>query len=172
MRRGIIASDNQLCVSGCGQQKTIDHLIIHCHIIGELWKFIKTWIGLYLVDLFQVTDHFNQSVHSSGGYALRRSFLQLIWLCCIWVIWNERNQRLFANKANTTVQLLEKVKMCSLCWLKAKNVCFPFGYHLWWQQPLVCLGIGSYVTSISNILIWLDSCIVVALFCLFLHSLC
>jgi len=21
-------------------------------------------------------------------------------------------------------------------------VCFPFGYQMWWQQPLVCLGIG------------------------------
>jgi len=26
--------------------------------------------------------------------------------------------------------------------LKAKNVGFPFGYHMWWQRPLVCLGIG------------------------------
>jgi len=90
----------------------------------------------------QVTDHFNQFVHATCGYAPRRLFLQLIWFCCIWVIWNERNQRLFANKVNTMVQLLEKVKMYSLRWWKSKNVCFPFGYHLWWQHPLVCLGIG------------------------------
>jgi len=142
VRRGVISNDNQLCVSGCGQQETIDHLIIHCNIFGDLWKLIKSWISVYLVDPLQVTDHFNQCVHSTGGYAPRRLFLYLIWLCCIWVIWNERNQRLFANKANTMVQLLEKVKMYSFRWLKVKNVCFPFGYHLWWQHPLVCLGIG------------------------------
>ena len=141
VRRGVISNDNQLCVSGCGQQETIDHLIIHCNIFGELWMLIKSWIGVYFVDPLQVTDHFNQFVHSSGGYAPRRLFLHLIWLCCIWVIWNERNQRLFSNKANTMEHLLEKVKMYSLRWLKAKNVCFPFGYHLWWQHPLVCLGI-------------------------------
>lgn len=35
---------------------------------------IKFWIGVYSVDPFQVTDHFNQFVHSSGGYAPRRVF--------------------------------------------------------------------------------------------------
>jgi len=129
MRRGVITNDNQLCISGCGQQETIDHLIIHCNIFGDLWKLIKSWVGVYSVDPHQVTDHFNQFIYSSGGYAPCRSFLHLIWLCCIWVIWNERNQRLFAKKANTMVQLLEKVKMYSLRWLKAKNVCFPFGYQ-------------------------------------------
>jgi len=28
------------------------------------------------------------------------------------------------------MQLLEKVKIISLTWLKAKNVCFLFGYHI------------------------------------------
>jgi len=48
---------------------------------------------------------------------------------------------LFANKTNTTVQLLEKVKIYSLRWLKTKNVCFPFGYHMWLQNLLPCLGL-------------------------------
>jgi len=40
------------------------------------------------------------------------------------------------------MQLLERVQITTLHWLKAKNVCFPFGYHMWWQQPLAYLGIG------------------------------
>ena len=83
MRRGVITNDNQLCILGCGQQETIDHLIIHCNIFGDLWKHIKSWIGVYSVDPHQVTDRFNQFVYSSGGYAPHRSFLHLIWLCCI-----------------------------------------------------------------------------------------
>jgi len=58
------------------------------------------------------------------------------------VLWNERNNMLFSNKAKSIMQLLDKVKMAILGWLKAKNVCFPFGYDMWWQQPLVCLEIG------------------------------
>jgi hypothetical protein len=142
VRRGIINNDNQLCVSGCGQHESIDHLIIHFTIFGDIWQHIKSWIGVYSVDPQQVTNHFYQFVHSSGAYTPRWSFLHLVWLCCIWVLWTERNHRLFVNKTNTTFQLVEKVKMYSLRWLKAKNVCFPFGYHMWWQNILACLGIG------------------------------
>jgi len=36
VRRDIINMDDQLCVSGCGQIETIDHLIIHCPVFGNL----------------------------------------------------------------------------------------------------------------------------------------
>jgi len=49
---------------------------------------------------------------------------------------------MFTNKAKSIMHLLERVKITSLNWLKAKNVCFSFGYHSWWQQHFVCLGIG------------------------------
>jgi len=142
VRQGVINNDNLLCVSGCGHNETLEHIIIHCPIFGNLWQLVKSWLGVYSMDPQHVTDHFNQFVLSSGGYAPHLSFLHLIWLWCIWVPWNERNQRLFVNKANTTMHLLEKVKITSLRWLKAKNVCFPFGFHMWWQHPLVCLGIA------------------------------
>jgi len=37
VRRGIIPIDAQLCVSGCGNNETTDHLLIHCAIFGVLW---------------------------------------------------------------------------------------------------------------------------------------
>jgi len=86
VRRGVISHDSQLCVTSCGQNETIDYLIIHCPIFGDLWPQIKTWIGVFSVDPQQVLDHYYQFVCSSGGYALRRSFLHLIWLCGIWVL--------------------------------------------------------------------------------------
>ena len=79
----VITVDSQLCVSGCGQHESADHLIIHCPIFGSLWQHVKTWLGVYFVDLQHVMDHFFQFVYSSGGYTPRHSFLHLIWLCCI-----------------------------------------------------------------------------------------
>jgi len=78
VRRGVISHDSQLCVTGCGQNETIDHLIIHCPIFGDLWQQIKTWIGVFSVDPRQVLDHYYQFVFSSGTYAPRRSFLHLV----------------------------------------------------------------------------------------------
>lgn len=105
---------HQLCASRCGKNVTIDHLIVHCPVFGTLWQLVKSWIGVYSVDPYQVTNHFYQFVHSTGGFAQRRSFIHLIWLCCNWVLWNERNHILFAKKGNSTLHLLEKVKISSL----------------------------------------------------------
>jgi len=66
--------------------------------------------------------------------------MQLLWLLCVWVIWNERNNRLFKNKATSIHQLLEKVKMHLYWWMKAANVVFVLGVHSWLVSPLVCLG--------------------------------
>jgi hypothetical protein len=97
-RREIISLDSQLCVTRCRQLESADHYIIHCPIFGSLWQYVKNWLGVYSVDPQNVTDHCQRFRFSTGGYFPRRSFLHMIWLCCIWVIWNEQNQRLFSNK--------------------------------------------------------------------------
>lgn len=58
------------------------------------------------------------------------------------MIWSERNNRLFKNVVTEAPRLLDKIKLLSLVWLKAKNATFVFGTHMWWSCPLVCLGIG------------------------------
>jgi len=43
------------------------------------------------VDPFNLQEHFIQCVYSSGGSQVHRSFVQLVWLYCMWVLWNEKN---------------------------------------------------------------------------------
>jgi len=76
-----------------------------------------------------------------GGGKARRSFMQLIWLLCVWIVWNEHN-RMFNDVATPVPRLLDKVKLMSLRWLKAKKVTFIFGTLTWWSRLLICFGIG------------------------------
>jgi len=77
MRRGVISTGSQLCVSGCGDNELLDHLLIHCPTFGFLWQHVKAWIGVYFVDPQHILDYFTQFAYSSGGFKSRRSFLQL-----------------------------------------------------------------------------------------------
>ncbi|GAU48175.1 hypothetical protein TSUD_369390 [Trifolium subterraneum] len=138
--RGIITSEAQACVAGCGGMETAQHLFISCSIFGSLWSSVRSWIGFSSVDPHNLTDHFLQFTFLSGGLSVRRSFLQLIWLVCVWVIWNERNQRLFRNSEQTLPQLLDKVKLYSYWWLKTTNINLVSNYHSWWTSPFTCLG--------------------------------
>jgi hypothetical protein len=110
-------------------------------VFSALWQRIRSWIGICGADPQNIRDHFYQFIHYSGYSKARRSFLQLIWLLCVWLLWTERNNRVFNSIETSIEQLVEKAKYHSLWWLKAHNATFVYGYHHWWSDPLHCLGI-------------------------------
>ena len=140
-RRGIAQVTDTRCVSGCGKEETTSHLFLHCHVFGAIWQHIRSWIGVSGADTDNVPDHIQQFIHYSGYTKARRSFLQLLWLLCVWLVWNERNSRLFNNTETSIDQLLDKAKYHSLWWLKANNITFVHGTQTWWSNPFYCLGI-------------------------------
>jgi hypothetical protein len=140
-RRGIVQAEGAVCVAGCGIEESAAHVFIHCNMLGSLWQHIRAWIGVEGVDPSSITDHFIQFIHYTGPSKARRSFLQLLWLLGIWIIWSERNNRVFNNVETPIVQLLDKVKFHSLWWMKANNAKFVYGLQRWWSDPLICLGI-------------------------------
>jgi hypothetical protein len=93
---------------------------VSIQIFGSLWYRIRSWIGVFGVYTDNICEHFQQFTHYTGHSKTRCSFLQLLWLLCIWLVWNERNNRLCNNTETSIEQLLDKVKFHSLWWLKAK----------------------------------------------------
>ncbi|KAK2423034.1 hypothetical protein QL285_033519 [Trifolium repens] len=142
VRRHIIEPNTHFCVTGCGGEETAQHLFLSCPVFAPLWGQIRSWVGFSSVDPVSIPDHFVQFSHSAGGSRARRSFLQLLWLCSIWVIWHERNSIIFKAKESTVLQMLEKVKVNSLWWMKTCNMNIGVNSHLWWSSPFMCLGIG------------------------------
>jgi hypothetical protein len=114
MQRNIISHDSQLCVTGCGGLETAQHLFLSCPVFVPLWGLVRSWIGVSSADTVLLQDHFLQFIHSIGGLRARRSFMQLVWLCCISVMWTERNNRVFKAKETTIHQMFDKVKLHSL----------------------------------------------------------
>jgi hypothetical protein len=139
--RGILAPDLQYCVTGCGGIESAQHLFLSCSTFGSLWALVRSWIGFSAVDAYSLTDHFVQFTYSVGGLRARRSFLQLVWLACVWVVWTERNLRVFKNSATSVHQLLDKVKLFSYQWMRTRNVILATNSYMWWSSPLLCLGI-------------------------------
>ena len=74
---------SQLCVCGRGNNSTLvsilQYIISLCHLVCN-------WTGFSSVVSQHISDHFIQFAFSTGGYKVHRSFFQLIWLSCIWVL--------------------------------------------------------------------------------------
>jgi len=120
---GVISADDIMCVTGCGNVETAKHLFLTCTMFASLWQQVRDWIGFVGVDVNNIADHLVQFTYMTGGGKAKRSFLQLIWLLCTWVVWNEQNNRLFNNIVTHVPRLLDKIKLLSLGWLKAKMSC-------------------------------------------------
>jgi hypothetical protein len=84
--RGIIPHDPRVCVTGCGAIESAHHVFLSCPSFSSLWSHVRLCIGVESADPKHLRDHFVQFVHSSGGTRSCRSFMQLLWLWCVWVI--------------------------------------------------------------------------------------
>jgi hypothetical protein len=134
LRRHVIPHEFSFCVTGCGGVETAQHLFLSCPVFAPLWSLVISWVGMFSVDPLLLQDHLAQFSHSAGGSRARCPFLQLLWLCTVWVVWNERNNRLFKAKESAVHEMLENVKMHSLGWMKAHNVNLGVNSHMWWSN--------------------------------------
>jgi hypothetical protein len=133
----------------CGGLEIAQHLFLSFPVFASLWGLVWSWIVVSSVDPVLLQDHFLQFIHSVGGVRARRSFMQLVWLCCISIMWTEGNNRVFKATIATIQQMLDKVKLHLLWWLKTHHVTLGINTHTWWSSPFICLGID-----------WLLQCIV------------
>lgn len=138
-RRRVLDGDNVMCSTMCGGEEDRDHLFFRCDFYGRLWLLVSEWIGIATVshgDAFSHSDHFG----NLGGFSHRsKTAFAIIWIAVLFVIWKDRNNRIFNNQVTQLVALAEKVKLQTFWWLKANFILFDFDYPSWRRQPLVCL---------------------------------
>ena len=136
----VLSLEVRSCIDGCEHVEGVNHLFLSCPYFGALWPLVRAWLGVGVESQF-ISDHFLQFINYAGGLRSRHSFFHLIWLLCVWVLWNERNDRVFRNKQSSLPHMLDKVKSYSFWWLKASNAAFSSGTHNWWSNPLLCMSI-------------------------------
>ncbi|CAJ2631371.1 uncharacterized protein LOC123893952 [Trifolium pratense] len=86
VNRGVLSSTADTCVFGCGVAESAHHLFLSCSFAGSLWDLVRGWVDFSPVVSTTLRDHFAQFTASAGVSRARRSFMQLLWLACAWVV--------------------------------------------------------------------------------------
>ncbi|GAU27954.1 hypothetical protein TSUD_146720 [Trifolium subterraneum] len=111
-------------------------LVLFRHQLGHGLACLRWIRKIWLITSFSILSHMVVLERA----VLFFSFIQFTFLF-VWVIWNERNHRLFRNLEQSLPQLLDKVKLYSYWWLKTTISNLVSNYHNWWTSPLTCLDI-------------------------------
>jgi hypothetical protein len=129
------------CIGGCGCTETTSHLLFRCDIFGNVWHGVYQWLCISFISPDSVREHLIQFGHLMGLPRSTQSFFKVTWHACVWIVWKERNNRIFKSKALDLGQLVDKVKFVSFSWLRANRLTSAFSYNDWWRHPLICMGV-------------------------------
>jgi len=144
VRRHVLNHTDTTCISGCGELETATHLFLYCDIFGSLWSHIWHLLHISSVMPGHIRQHFIQFTYMADLPRFTHSFSKIIWCASVWVLWKERNNRVFQNTDSNPSTLVEKVKLQSFLWVKSKQATFIYSYYDWWKHPFLCMSVHLY----------------------------
>jgi hypothetical protein len=138
-KRNVLDPTLVACATLCGKEEERDHLFFHCDHYGRFWLLISHWLGIVTVLHGNLHSHATQFCALGGFTKNSRTSFTVIWISVLFVIWKDRNRRIFQNHFDHLEALLERVKLQTYWCLKANYIMFDFDYPYWRKNPLVCL---------------------------------
>jgi hypothetical protein len=97
--------------------ETISHLLLHCDMAFGLWSFVLRTFGICWVLPGGVLDLFFGWYNGLGK--LHSKVWNMVPPCILWILWRERNSRIFENTERSVSQLQELFSNTLYDWAKA-----------------------------------------------------
>lgn len=145
LKIGIIQNEEEAFCKFCSLQlESVDHLLLHCDPVWQLWAKILDWWGVRwatpktLVDLFLWWKDWNMKND-------KKVIREVIPMATLWTIWNLRNNLFLEEKAPDWNGTSDLLKIRVALWVKSKmggNV-----YRLYTMDDFIC-RVKSIVESL------------------------
>ncbi|RVW37832.1 hypothetical protein CK203_087876 [Vitis vinifera] len=81
-----------------GNGESIDHLFLHCPVTIGLWHRLFNLVGVIWVPPRSIEDMLVISFKGLGNSVRGKILWQIACLTLIWMVWQERNNRIFEDK--------------------------------------------------------------------------
>ncbi|RVX04331.1 Copper methylamine oxidase [Vitis vinifera] len=107
LRRPYKALCPQWCILCRGNGESIDHLFLHCPVTIGLWHRLFNLVGLVWVPPRSIEDMLVITFKGLGNSLRGKTLWQIACLTLIWMVWQERNNRIFEDKGRTEEMVVE-----------------------------------------------------------------
>ncbi|RVX17758.1 putative ribonuclease H protein [Vitis vinifera] len=116
LRRPYKALYPQWCILCKGHGESIDHLFLHCPITIGLWHRLFNLVGVIWVPPRSLEDMLVISFKGLGNSLRGKTLWQIACLTLIWMVWHERNNRIFEDKGRTEEMVWDLIRFYSSLW--------------------------------------------------------
>ncbi|RVW19678.1 Structural maintenance of chromosomes protein 3, partial [Vitis vinifera] len=116
LRRPYKALCPQWCILCKGNGESIDHLFLHCPITIGLWHRLFNLVGVIWVPPRSIEDMLVISFKGLGNSVRGKILWQIACLTLIWMVWQERNNRIFEDKGRTEEVVWDLIRFYSSLW--------------------------------------------------------
>ncbi|RVW29047.1 hypothetical protein CK203_088908 [Vitis vinifera] len=96
-----------------GNGESIDHIFLHCPVTIGLWHRLFNLVGLVWVPPRSLEDMLVITFKGLGNSLEARHFGQIACLTLIWMVWQERNNRIFEDKGRTEEMVWDLIRFYS-----------------------------------------------------------
>ena len=134
----------------CGQgEETTTHIFLHCEVASLIWRKVLNWLGVNFITPQNMFTHFACWNGEVNSRQLKKVFW-LIWHASIWMIWKERNARIFKNQFKNFDEVVDDIKAVSWCWsLSRLRIVSCLLYEWCWNPRDWYLGAGMVACVVS-----------------------
>ncbi|RVW32138.1 putative ribonuclease H protein [Vitis vinifera] len=91
----------QWCILCKGNGESIDHLFLHCPVTIGLWNKLFKLAGLDWVPPRSFEDMLVIAFKGLGNSLRGKTLWQVVCLTLVWIVWQERNNRIFEDKGRS-----------------------------------------------------------------------
>ncbi|XP_071726863.1 uncharacterized protein [Rutidosis leptorrhynchoides] len=134
-KRGIDL-DSVRCPNCNNEVDTVEHMILKCQKIKDLWCRVFKWANLGNMSYSDIGDMFLGKLHSSNSTAFSK-----IWQTIEWVagysIWRNRKEKTFKNKDWSVPMLLNEIQVKSFMWVASRLKIKKIEWTQWLLNPCI-----------------------------------
>ncbi|XP_071700548.1 uncharacterized protein [Rutidosis leptorrhynchoides] len=116
-----------------GDIETVEHILFSCQMAKDIWAKVLKWWG-YNSALFGYEDIFNGTFGYEAHDHKRNQWQAVCWVVC-YIIWKNRNAKVFKNKLETVPSLFSEVQVLSYDWISRRCKGHIMDWLQWFSQP-------------------------------------
>ena len=98
------------------RRKKFDHLFLHCPLTIRLWYKLFNLVRLDWVPLRSIGDMMIITFRGLGNSIRGKTLWQIACYTLLWIVWQERNARIFEDKGRLEGLLLDLLHIYSSLW--------------------------------------------------------